>query len=246
MCKKAREEIQHKEFCGPQDPPLPLEILYVGLFPVFWKGKEAPNIENFRGSRVPWRGGIWGGGGVLPKFFMFMPFLVWECQSAALTHNCKTQNDIHEESYLLYSKKPLTRVSKRVPGGQGKRGWRGVGRKGSLQAPECPKSVSQECPGVLERCPGHSGDTLRTLFGHSGPRGPKGLKFRDTPRDTPGTLRAGRARETPVAGRGGSQQDGVDWERFNVTWEEKSSRSKHGQPGATDSKITGLTPVRIV
>ena len=31
--KKAREEIQHKESSGPQDPPL--EILYVGLFAVF-------------------------------------------------------------------------------------------------------------------------------------------------------------------------------------------------------------------
>ena len=32
--KKTREEIQHKEFWGPQDPP-PLKILYVSLFPVF-------------------------------------------------------------------------------------------------------------------------------------------------------------------------------------------------------------------
>ena len=37
--------------------------------------------------------------------------------------------------------------------------------------------VSKKCPesvlGVLKRCPGHSGDTLGTLFGHSGPEGPR-------------------------------------------------------------------------
>ena len=43
----------------------------------------------------------------------------------------------------------------------------------------CPESV----PGVSKRCPGHSGDTLGTLFGHSGARGPKGPG--DTPSDTP-------------------------------------------------------------
>ena len=62
---------------------------------------------------------------------------------------------------------------------------------------KCPESV----PRVSKRCPGHFGDTLGTLFGHSGARGPKGTG--DTPRDTPGTLRARRARETPVAGWGG-------------------------------------------
>ena len=36
---------------------------------------------------------------------------------------------------------------------------------------------------VLKRCPRHSGDTLGTLFGHSGARGLKGLG--DTPWDTP-------------------------------------------------------------
>ena len=53
--------------------------------------------------------------------------------------------------------------------------------------------MSRECPSGC-----HSGNTLGTLFGHSGARGPKGP--RDTPRDTPGTLRARRVRETPVAG----------------------------------------------
>ena len=32
--KKHAKKFQHKEFWGSQDPP-PLEILYVGLFPVF-------------------------------------------------------------------------------------------------------------------------------------------------------------------------------------------------------------------
>ena len=35
--KKAREEIQHEELWGFQEPPL--KILYVGLFPVFLKDK---------------------------------------------------------------------------------------------------------------------------------------------------------------------------------------------------------------
>ena len=72
--------------------------------------------------------------------------------------------------------------------------------------PKCPRSVPRgvfaalRAPGsgVSKRCPrsvwdtfSHSGDTLATLFS------PK-----DTPRDTPGTLRASRARETPAAGQG--------------------------------------------
>ena len=84
---------------------------------------------------------------------------------------------------------------------------------GCLRAPgsgvskKCPESV----PGVSKRCPGHSGNTLGTPFGHSGARTPKGPGRRTLPRtppvfgdtlgDTPGTLRARRARETPVAGR---------------------------------------------
>ena len=63
---------------------------------------------------------------------------------------------------------------------------------GCLRGPLGPglrsvQKVFRECPpGVSKRCP----DT-------PGPKGPK-----NTPRDTPGTLRARRARETPVAGRG--------------------------------------------
>ena len=63
---------------------------------------------------------------------------------------------------------------------------------------------------LQESLAGHSGDTLGTLLGLSGARGPKGPGDTpsDTPSDTPpfsgdtqGTLRARRARETPVAGR---------------------------------------------
>ena len=51
-------------------------------------------------------------------------------------------------------------------------------------APECPKKCPESVPGVSESCPGHSGDTLGTLFGHSGAQGPKGP--RDIPRTLPG------------------------------------------------------------
>ena len=54
------------------------------------------------------------------------------------------------------------------------------------RASECPKSV----PRVSGTPFRHSGDTLGTLFGHSGARGPKGPG--DTPWDTPG--------DTPVFG----------------------------------------------
>ena len=68
------------------------------------------------------------------------------------------------------------------------------------RAPECLNSFPS-VPGVFGTPFWHSGDTLGTLFGHSGAQGPKGP--RNTLRDTPGTLRARRARETTVAGRGG-------------------------------------------
>ena len=41
---------------------------------------------------------------------------------------------------------------------------------GSRVSRKCPESV----PGVSNGCPGHSRDTLGTLFGHSGAWGPKG------------------------------------------------------------------------
>ena len=82
------------------------------------------------------------------------------------------------------------------------------------QAPECPKSV----PRVSLECSGDLFDTPGTLsghfFGHSGARGARRAPETppwDTPSDTPrfrghsgtlpGTLRARRARKTPVAGR---------------------------------------------
>ena len=60
-----------------------------------------------------------------------------------------------------------------------------------------------------EKVSRHSGDTLRTLLGHSRARGPKGPGDTpwDTQSDTPvfgdalGDTRARRARETPVVGR---------------------------------------------
>ena len=86
--------------------------------------------------------------------------------------------------------------------------------------PQPPEGPTLKCPESVPRVSGtafrHSRDTLGTLFGHSGGPRPKGPG--DTPWDTPGenpsfrgplsgtlpeTLRARRARETPVAGRGG-------------------------------------------
>ena len=73
--------------------------------------------------------------------------------------------------------------------------------------------VSKKCPESVPRVSGtpfsHSGDTLGTLFGHTGTRGSKGPgdtplrateTLRGTLRQTP-TPRDTRARETPVAGR---------------------------------------------
>ena len=57
--KKAREEIQRKEFWGPQDPP-PIEILYVGLFPVLRREKR-PQTKRICGGQGS-LGGVWEGG----------------------------------------------------------------------------------------------------------------------------------------------------------------------------------------
>ena len=88
--------------------------------------------------------------------------------------------------------------------------------------------VSRECP---RGCPGHPLDSPGTLSKHfldtpePGAKGPGNTPsdtpsdtpvFRDTVGDTLGTLRARRARETPVAGRGGCndllfcQEDNMD------------------------------------
>ena len=70
MQKKHAKKFSIKNFGAPKTPPL--EILYVGLLLVF-KGKRGLKHKEFAGSGVPLGGGL-GGGGVLPKFFLFMPF----------------------------------------------------------------------------------------------------------------------------------------------------------------------------
>ena len=66
-----------------------------------------------------------------------------------------------------------------------------------------PSGESKKCPESVPGVSGHLFDTLGTLSGHflDTPE-PGARRARETPRDTPGTLRARRARETPVAGRG--------------------------------------------
>ena len=69
---------------------------------------------------------------------------------------------------------------------------------GSLRGPSGPgpqsiQKVSRECPRSVKKCPGHSRDTLGTLFGHSRARGPRALEtprqtLPRTPPVTPGTL----------------------------------------------------------
>ena len=73
--KKKREEIQHKEFWGPQDPPPPLRILYVDLF-LYSEGKRGPNIKNLRGQGSLLGGGVWGG--FCPNSLCLCSFLVPE------------------------------------------------------------------------------------------------------------------------------------------------------------------------
>ena len=68
--KKAREEIQHKEFWAPKTPPLQNSLCR--LFFLYSEGKRGLDIKNLRGQ-----GSFWGGSGrgrFLPKFFMFMLF----------------------------------------------------------------------------------------------------------------------------------------------------------------------------
>ena len=57
--KKAREDIQHKEFWGPQKPPLRNSLRRP--FSCSLKGKEAPNIKNLRGQGSLGGGGLGGG-----------------------------------------------------------------------------------------------------------------------------------------------------------------------------------------
>ena len=106
-----------------------------------------------------------------------------------------------KEGQELQPLRPATRVSWALRA----RSASGVSLGVSLEpfgprAPECPKSVPRVSRGVKKvswTLRGHSRDTFWTL------RSPAPEGRRDTPRDNPGTLRARRARETPVAGRGG-------------------------------------------
>ena len=119
-------------------------------------------------------------------------------------------------SLTLRSRRPATGVSRAlrarsVPGVSPRMGGVRVSVRRGVPGPGLQSvQVSREWPRSQKRCPEHSGETLGTLFGHSGARGPKGLG--DTPSDTPsgapsdtphfrGHSRARRARETPVAGR---------------------------------------------
>ena len=60
MQKKAREEIRHKEFWGPQDPPSRNSLCRP--FSCILKGKRSPQHKELAGSGVPWAGGLGGGG----------------------------------------------------------------------------------------------------------------------------------------------------------------------------------------
>ena len=82
---------------------------------------------------------------------------------------------------------------------------------------ECPTGCPKSVPRVSPECPGHLFDTPGTLSGHFLDTPEPGARralwtlrrtlprtapvFGDTLGDTPGTLRARRARETPVAGQ---------------------------------------------
>ena len=109
----------------------------------------------------------------------------------------------HRQPLVLRTPRPATGVSRAlrarsVPGVSPRvspktGGVRGSVRRGVFGALWAPGSgVSKKCPesvrGVSKRCLGRSGDTLGTLFGHSGAWGPKGPGDApsDTPSDTPG------------------------------------------------------------
>ena len=88
----------------------------------------------------------------------------------------------------LQRPRPATGVSRGVSGA--------LRAPGSRVSTKCPENV----PGVSKTCPGHSGDTLGTLFGHSGARGPKSP--RDTPRDScsrPGGLQRSHYIKTSIS-----------------------------------------------
>ena len=95
---------------------------------------------------------------------------------------------------------------------------------GPLRVP----GVSKKCPESVPECPGHLWDTLGTLFGHCGARGPQGPRdtpwdtpsdtpvFRDALGDTPRDTRALRARGTPCSWSAGSQRFSLPLWRFSL------------------------------
>ena len=146
----------------------------------------------------------------------------------------KTKVDVSKD---LRSRRPATGVSRglrarSVPGVSPRVSPKMGGVRGSVRrgvpgpwAPECPKSV----PRVSPECPGHLFDTPGTLSGH----------FLDTPElrapghpvghppfsgTLSGTLRARRARETPVAAGGIARKDFKWTLRASQFW-----RSSHGE-----------------
>ena len=96
-------------------------------------------------------------------------------------------------------------------------------------APECPKSVprvSRSVKKVSRTLRGHSRDTFWTLRSPGAQRA--GTPLRKLSRTPPfsgtpsGTLRAARARETPVAGRGGCKQQAGNCCDFRRTHKQRN------------------------
>ena len=70
--KKAREEIQHKNFGGPKAPP-PSKF-FMQAFLLHFEGKRGPKHKEFAGSGVPWGRAGRGGGGFCPNSLCLCPF----------------------------------------------------------------------------------------------------------------------------------------------------------------------------
>ena len=72
-CKESTRRNSAWRILGPPRTP-PLEILYVGLFPVFRREKEAPNTKNLRDHRVFGGGGL---GGRVSAQILYVYALFW-------------------------------------------------------------------------------------------------------------------------------------------------------------------------
>ena len=113
--------------------------------------------------------------------------------SRGVQRRARSKISIHDRSLEIFNPEGRDRIFS-IPGpsgllspdsGPGLRSVQKVSR-------ECPRSVRK----VFRTLRGHSRDSFWTLR-RPGPEAPQ-----KHPKDTPGTLRARRARETPVAGRG--------------------------------------------